>query len=91
GDRPETAPLECFWRIVARRAVLAAGGLERPIAFRNNDRPGIMMAGAVRSYLNRWGVSPGRRVTVFGNNDDAHRTAHDLAAAGVHVAALIDA
>lgn len=90
GDRPETAPLECFWRIVARRAVLAAGALERPIAFRNNDRPGIMMAGAVRSYLNRWGVSPGRRVTVFGNNDDAHRTAHDLAAAGVHVAALID-
>lgn len=91
GDRPEAAPLECFWRIVARRAVLAAGALERPIAFRNNDRPGIMMAGAVRSYLNRWGVSPGRRVTVFGNNDDAHRTAHDLAAAGVHVAALIDA
>lgn len=90
GDRPETAPLECFWRIVARRAVLAAGALERPIAFRNNDRPGIMMAGAVRSYLNRWGVSPGRRVTVFGNNDDAHCTAHDLAAAGVHVAALID-
>lgn len=91
GERPEAAPLECFWRIVARRAVLAAGALERPIAFRNNDRPGIMMAGAVRSYLNRWGVSPGRRVTVFGNNDDAHRTAHDLAAAGVHVAALIDA
>ena len=84
------APREAFWRIVARRAVLAAGALERPVAFRNNDRPGVMMAGALRAYVNRWAVSPGRAVTVFGNNDDAHRTAADLLAAGVHVAALID-
>lgn len=84
------APIETFWRIVARRSIIAAGAMERPIAFRNNDRPGIMMAGAVRAYVNRWNVAPGRRVTVFGNNDDAHRTAADLIAAGVHVAALID-
>jgi heterotetrameric sarcosine oxidase alpha subunit len=90
GKRGSGAPLECFWRIVAKRAILAAGALERPIAFQNNDRPGIMMAGAVRAYLNRWGVTPGQRVTVFGNNDEAHRTARDLADAGVHVAALID-
>ncbi|AUQ98315.1 sarcosine oxidase subunit alpha family protein [Phaeobacter inhibens] len=80
----------CFWRLVAKRAILAAGALERPVAFANNDRPGIMMAGAVRSYLNRWGVAPGERVTVFANNDDAHCTARDLVAAGVHVAAVID-
>ncbi len=88
--RDEGLPLECFWRIVAKRSILAAGALERPIAFRDNDRPGIMTAGAVRAYLNRWGVSPGKTVTVFANNDDAHRTAQDLVAAGVHVAALID-
>ncbi|MBD3662515.1 sarcosine oxidase subunit alpha family protein [Sulfitobacter sp. TSTF-M16] len=86
----DSAPLECFWRIHAKASVLAAGALERPVAFQNNDRPGVMMASAVRAYLNRWGVSPGQRVTVFGNNDDAHRTARDLHAAGVHVAALID-
>ncbi|MGR3662488.1 MAG: sarcosine oxidase subunit alpha family protein [Paracoccaceae bacterium] len=84
------APLEVFWRIVAKRALLCAGSLERPIAFRNNDRPGIMMAGAVRSYLNQWGVAPGKDVAVFCNNDDAHRTARDLKAAGVNVVALID-
>ena len=83
-------PLECFWRIVAKRSILAAGALERPVAFRNNDRPGIMTAGAVRAYLNRWGVSPGKMVTVFTNNDSGHRTARDLLDAGVHVAALID-
>ncbi|MDW3222448.1 MAG: sarcosine oxidase subunit alpha family protein [Paracoccaceae bacterium] len=88
--REEGAALECFWRIAAKHTILAAGALERPVAFENNDRPGIMTAGAVRSYLNRWGVSPGKRVAVFGNNDDAHRTAADLVAAGVEVAALID-
>jgi heterotetrameric sarcosine oxidase alpha subunit len=85
------APRECFWRIVAKRAVLAAGAIERPIAFQNNDRPGIMNAGAVRAYMNRWCVSPGQSVAVFGNNDDAHRTAADLLEAGVHVSALVDA
>ncbi|WP_432816757.1 sarcosine oxidase subunit alpha family protein [Sulfitobacter sp. JB4-11] len=90
AQAPSGAPVECFWRITARQAVLAAGALERPIAFQNNDRPGIMMASAVRAFLNRWGVCPGKHVTVFGNNDDAHRTARDLAAAGVHIAALID-
>ncbi len=83
-------PRECFWRIVAKRSILCAGALERSIAFENNDRPGIMMASAVRTYLNRYGVAPGKRVTVFANNDDARRTARDLAAAGVVIAAVID-
>ncbi|MEP5154014.1 sarcosine oxidase subunit alpha family protein [Planktotalea sp.] len=92
GHKPQRSatPRGCFWRIVAKQSILAAGALERPIAFRNNDRPGVMLASAVRSYVNRWGVAPGRNVVVFGNNDDAHRTAHDLRAAGVHVAALVD-
>ena len=90
AQRGGGAPLETFWRIVAKQAVLAAGALERPVAFTDNDRPGIMMAGAVRAYLNRWGVSPGKSVAIFGNNDDAHHTARDLVAAGVHVAAVID-
>ncbi|WP_317057393.1 sarcosine oxidase subunit alpha family protein [Roseovarius rhodophyticola] len=84
------APKATFWRIVARRSILAAGALERPIAFQNNDRPGIMMAGALRAYVNRWRVCPGQRVAVFANSDAGHRTVADLQAAGVHVAALID-
>ncbi|QJF50670.1 sarcosine oxidase subunit alpha family protein [Roseobacter ponti] len=84
------APRETFWRIVAKRSVLAAGALERPVAFPNNDRPGIMTASAVRAYLNRWGVAAGKQVAIFGNNDDAHRTARDLSEAGVDIAAVID-
>ena len=81
---------ECFWKIAAKRTVLAAGALERPIAFQNNDRPGIMMASAVRSYVNRWNVAPGQKVVLFGNNDSIHDVAADLLAAGVHIAALVD-
>lgn len=89
--QPEgAAAREVFWRIRCDHAILAAGALERPIAFANNDRPGVMMAGAVRAYLNRWAVAPGTRVAVFGNNDDAHRTVRDLTEAGVEVAALLD-
>jgi sarcosine oxidase subunit alpha len=83
-------PRECFWRIVAGQAVLAAGALERPVVFPDNDRPGIMLASAVRSYLHRYGVVPGSRVTVIANNDAARATARDLMAAGVKVAAILD-
>ena len=87
---PEGVPRETFWRIYTKGAILCAGALERQIAFANNDRPGIMTAGAMRSYLNRFGVSPGQRVAIFGNNADAHRTARDFAEAGVEVVAMID-
>ncbi|MDV7145007.1 sarcosine oxidase subunit alpha family protein [Tropicimonas sp. TH_r6] len=83
-------PKDCFWRITARSAVLAAGAIERSIAFPNNDRPGVMMAGALRSYLNRYGTAPGKRIALFATNDDAHRTARDLLDAGLEVAAVID-
>ena len=83
-------PRQILWRIYSKRAILCAGSTERPIAFGNNDRPGIMLAGAVRTYANRWGVTPGKQVTVFTNNDDGWRSANDLAAKGVAVTAVID-
>lgn len=88
---PGDLPRECFWRITARRAILAAGALERPIAHPDNDRPGVMLASAMLSYVNRFGVAPGRRVAIFGNNDSALVTARALTAAGVEVAAYVDA
>ena len=83
-------PRQILWKIYAKHAILSAGATERPIAFGNNDRPGIMLAGAVRSYVNRWGVAPGKRIAVFTNNDDGWRTATDLADKGVEISAVID-
>src|SRR6185436_8756799 len=87
---PEHEPRQRSWKIVARRAVLAAGALERSIAFGNNDRPGVMLAGAARSYINRHAAAPGRRIAVFTNNDDGWRTAADARAAGVDVVVVVD-
>ena len=89
APRPDL-PRECFWRIVAGQAIMATGALERPIAFTNNDRPGIMLAGAAQTYLNRYGVVPGSRVTLLANNDGARAVARQLMAAGVRVAAILD-
>ena len=90
AEPPPHQPRQRVWHIVAKRCVLAAGAIERPIVFGNNDRPGVMQAGAVRAYLNRFAAAPGRRAVVFANNDDAAATAIDLAEAGVSVAALVD-
>ena len=83
-------PRQVLWRVYAKRSILATGATERSIAFGNNDRPGIMLAGAVRSYANRFAVTPGATVAVLTNNDDGWRTATDLQAKGVAVAAVID-
>ena len=83
-------PRQILWRIYSKRSLLTAGATERPIVFSNNDRPGIMLAGAVRSYVNRFGVAPGKNVVIFTNNDDGWRTARDLIKKGIHVSALID-
>ncbi|MCL2584214.1 MAG: 2Fe-2S iron-sulfur cluster-binding protein [Streptosporangiales bacterium] len=84
-------PARRVWRIRARQVVVAAGAHERPVAFGGNDRPGIMLAGAARVYLRRYGVLPGRAITVFTTNDSAYDTVRDLERAGAQVVAVLDA
>jgi len=78
-------PRQIFWRIYTQKTILSAGAIERPIAFADNDRPGIMTANALRSYANRFGVAVDQRALVFTNNDDGHLTAKDLHAKGIKV------
>lgn len=87
---PGNSVRQTLWRITAKRTVLAAGATERHIPFANNDRPGIMLAGAMRAYANRWAVSPAQTVAIFTSGDDGHRTALDLLAKGVEIAGVID-
>jgi sarcosine oxidase subunit alpha len=65
--------------------ILATGSIERPIAFANNDRPGVMLASAARGMVERYGVAPGSNGVVFTNNDDAYQTAIVLKDAGIGV------
>ncbi|UXY25648.1 sarcosine oxidase subunit alpha family protein [Streptomyces sp. HUAS TT20] len=90
AEAPDNVSRERVWRIRARRVVLATGAHERSLAFADNDRPGVMLAASARTYVNRYGVLPGRRAVVLTTNDSAYAAALDLAAAGIEVAAVVD-
>jgi sarcosine oxidase subunit alpha len=79
-----------LWHIRARQVVLASGAIERPLVFPGNDRPSIMLASAVETYVNRYAVAPTQRAVVFTNNDDAYHVAASLKVAGIDVAAIVD-
>jgi methylglutamate dehydrogenase subunit C len=79
-----------YWKIVAPRVILASGAIERPLIFAGNDRPGVMMAGAVSAYINRYAVAPGRRAVVYTSCDSGWDIVDDLRHAGVELAAVID-
>ena len=84
-DAPASSIRQRYWVIRAKQAILATGAIERPLVFGGNDRPGVMLAGAARAYLNRFAVLAGRKVVVCTNNDSAYSAAVDLAHAGAAV------
>lgn len=89
--RPDRrAPRERLWQVRAKRVILATGAIERHMVFGNNDRPGIMLASAARTYLNHFGVAVGKKVAIYTANDSAYEAAFDLKRAGVQIAAIID-
>ena len=85
GERPFHLPRQRMWKVRAQQVIIAQGAHERPLVFAGNDIPGVMLAGAVRTYINRYSVCPGQRAIVVCNNDDAYRTALDLHRAGARV------
>ena len=81
---------EKLHRIRAGRVIIAQGGIERPLVFNGNDRPGVMLASAAQTYLNKYGVAVGNEVAVFTSHDQAYQTAFDLADANIRIPAIID-
>ncbi|MBV9695927.1 MAG: sarcosine oxidase subunit alpha family protein, partial [Gammaproteobacteria bacterium] len=81
---------ERLWKIRARAVVAATGAFERPVLFPDNDRPGVMLAGAAVKYAAAYGVAAGARAVIVGNSDAAYLYAQRLRAQGIEVAALIE-
>ena len=78
------------WRVRAGQVIIATGAIERNLVFPDNDRPGIMLAGAVQAYINRYAVRPGNRAVLFTNNSSAYSVAHDMKASGIDIAGIVD-
>jgi methylglutamate dehydrogenase subunit C len=85
SDAATGKPRQTLVMLRAKSIVFATGALERPLVFSNNDRPGVMLASALRTYLNRYALAPQQRTVIATNNDSAYLTAFDLAEAGVAV------
>jgi len=83
-------PRERLWQVRAREVIFTTGAIERPLIFPGNDRPGVLLASAAQSYLNRYGVRVGDRVALVTAHDSAYQVALDLHAAGARVAAIVD-
>ena len=83
---------QMFWKIISKKTMLCTGAIERLIPFQNNDRPGIMLSGSIRSYLNRWGIKNCWKENGYlaTNNDDAYATAKNLISLGVNVVGIVD-
>jgi sarcosine oxidase subunit alpha len=83
-------PRERVWRVRAKRVVIATGAIERHLVFPGNDRPGILLSTAGRTYLNHHGVAVGRKVAVHTATNAGYYAALDMKRAGIAVPAIID-
>ncbi len=90
-------PMPKYWQdrqrirwIRAKQIVVAAGSIERSIPFNCNDKPGVMLASAVRGYAKRFSVRCGRKALIFTNNDSAYATIPALRSVAVDVVAVVD-
>ena len=84
-------PRERLLKVRAGQVIYATGALERSLVFENNDRPGTMLCSAVSEYINNFGICPGKRVVISGNNDTIYILARDLLNAGAEIVAISDA
>ncbi|MEG3153711.1 FAD-dependent oxidoreductase [Sphingomonas sp. RB1R13] len=91
GQVPPNGVAQRMWHVRTGEVILATGSIERPVAFAQNDAPGVMLSQAVRTYIARFGVLPGKRVVIATNNDDGYATADAVTNAGGKVIAILDA
>jgi sarcosine oxidase, subunit alpha len=87
---PASVLRERLWKIRARAVIAATGAFERPLLFPDNDRPGVMLAGAAVKYAQVYGVACGSRAVIVANHDSAYEAAHALKSAGVGIVAVVD-
>ena len=80
-----------YYRVKAKKAVVATGAQERMIPFTNNDLPGIYGAGAVQTLMNVYGVVPGKKVVMVGAGNIGLIVSYQLKQAGVEIAAVVEA
>ena len=88
ADKPKDIPREVFHIVRADAILLATGASDRGLAFGDNDRPGVMSASSVQSYIHRFGVAPGKRILFAGTHDGIYENAFAAHDVGLHITIL---
>ncbi|MEE9314758.1 MAG: sarcosine oxidase subunit alpha [Rhizobiaceae bacterium] len=90
-SRPDPdSPRERMWQVRAGKVIIAQGAIERHMVFPDNDRPGILLAGAAQTFLNKYSVAVGQNVGVYTACDTAYAAAFDLAEEGINIPVIVD-
>ncbi len=91
AQRSHPVAIERLIKARAKMLVVAPGLIERPYVFAGNDKPGVMLSGAVRRLINMYAIKPGERAVVFTANGQGDATVADLERVGIDVARVADA
>ena len=89
-QRSHPLAVERLIKARAKSLVVAPGLIERPYVFAGNDKPGVMLSGAVRRLINLYSVKPGSNAVVVTANAEGDAAVADLERAGIHVARVVD-
>ena len=91
SENPETdKSRKTLLKIRSKHVIFATGSIELPQLFDGNDLPGVMLAGSVRTYINRYAVKPGNQAVIYTNNDSAYASIPVMIKSGIVVPAVID-
>lgn len=76
--------------IEAKKILIAAGALEKPLIFKGWTLPGLMGAGAAQTMMNVYRVLPGRRALMIGSGNVGLIVSYQLKQAGCDVVGVIE-
>jgi sarcosine oxidase subunit alpha len=82
---------EKFFKLHAKKIVIATGAYEKTLVFENNDLPGVFGAGGAQTLMNVHGVRPGDCGVMVGAGNVGLIVSYQLLQAGINVNAVVEA
>ena len=87
---PNYKPELVLHKIRTQHTILANGYIERILSFRNNDLPGVMLAGSFEKFIHRYGVVPETNPIIFTNNSSTFSLLKSLVELNCKPSAYVD-
>lgn len=76
--------------IKSKAIILATGGIEKGLPFKNWTLPGVMTAGCAQTFANIHGIRVGQEILVIGSGNVGLITAYQLIQAGMKIKGIVE-